>query len=361
MKDFSSLAFFVGTALQERIVLEIFSNLYGLPPDKMPKILSLNNYYKLGLRIDNLSITHTFKEVITKPWYDRPLSLKICELFPFILQLIFVSRLSKYFIFFVDTGILERVAIHILKQMGGRILVLQDGLKRKPKTRGPGSLTWFGGGGAHRYLLMGKRYLSMIKNKSADIVGSPIYNNRVFPVPRGEKILFINQCFARYGEISEDDEFSFVQQIVKTASAYGPLEVRLHPHNNFRRYCHLKSPQVEISIQKPIAQSLKDAGIVLAINSTVILEALVLGRPVVTLNWHPSPFEQPIGNVVIQCWSINEMRDILSYWQRDKTNALCPSIEDVQEEVENFIAFSRHESSARIIESIEKFMGADSK
>jgi hypothetical protein len=361
MKDFSSLAFFVGTSLQERIALEIISDLNHLPQFKIPTIISLNNYYKLDLRIDKLSVTHTFRDVITKPWYDRSLGLKLCELIPFIWQLIFISRRFKYFLFFVDTGILERVAIKILKQMGCRILVLQDGLKRKPKYRRQGSLTWFGGGGAHLYLLMGRKYLSMVKNGPVDIVGSPIYDNHVRPLPRGKKILFINQCFAKYGEMSEDDEFSFVSQIVKTASVYGPLELRLHPHNNPRRYLHLKSPQVEVSMQKPLSQSLENAGIVLTVNSTVILEALVMGRPVITLDWHPSPFEQPVRKVVTHCENENELRKLLSLWKGDKKNALFHPIEDAQQEVESFVAFSSHESSSRIIKSVEKFIISDPK
>jgi hypothetical protein len=356
MKDPSSLGLFIGTSIQERIALEMAPALFNSPHISALKFISLQNYYRLGLKTGRLSFALTLKDMVTTPWYDRSPALKFCSLLPFIYQLGLLSRRTKYFLCFVDTGILERVAIKTLKGLGCRMIVLQDALKRRPKHGTPKSLTWFGGGEAHLYLLMGQRYLSMTGNNRAIVVGSPVYDNQVNPQPPGGKILFVNQCFARYGEMSEHDELSFVRQVVKTASPYGRIELRLHPHNNQKMYGQFRSEQVEVSMEKPLIQSLKEAGIVLCVNSTVMLEALAFGRPVITLDWHPSPFEQPVRNVVTHCRNLNELGEILSCWRNNPPKNLSPPIGDVRKEIESFIACTGQESKSRIVAAIEQFM-----
>jgi hypothetical protein len=87
----------------------------------------------------------------------------------------------------------------------------------------------------------------------------------------------------------------------------------------------------------------------------VILEALALGRPVVTLKWHPSPFDQPISDVVTSCSDREEMCALL---KRFKTSQHVAGIdpESLQDVISSFIAFDGTESRDRIVSSLEAFV-----
>ena len=166
---------------------------------------------------------------------------------------------------------------------------------------------------------MGERYREMVMpGRAVEIVGSPIYDNRILPLPLGQNILVVNQCFAKYGEVSNDVEYNFIAQVLKDAVRYGPVELRLHPHNDLKRYQTLTSPLIKVTQKQSLRQSLIDAGIVLLVNSTVILEALALGRPVLTLAWHPSPYEQPVGDVVKCCKNQRQMCWELENWKNTR-------------------------------------------
>ncbi|MFC1813509.1 hypothetical protein ACFL03_12560 [Thermodesulfobacteriota bacterium] len=355
-KALHSLAMVVGTFQQQRIAREIIPLFKAENYIHIPTIVSLDGYYQFGLKLDNLGPVMSLNSIAHSPWYDRPFLLKLCSLLPFIFQMFLISRRFSYVLFFVDTGALERTAIIVLKRLGCRTIVLQDAMKRKPRYDKPGSLTWFGSGGADLYLLTGKRYLSMVQCNRSTVVGSPIYSNQVIAKPLGNKILVINQCFARYGEMSVSEEVAFAKKVVENASAFGPVELKLHPHNNPREYSLLRRPGVEVTQHKPLSRSLEDAGIVLSVNSTVILEALVLGRPVLTLDWHPSPFEQPVRTGITRCESLNEMCKALNRWRQVGPKSLLFPIQAVQQEVEEFIAYSGNDAKMRIAKAIERFV-----
>lgn len=321
----------------------------------MPAILSLEKYYQFGSDLHLLGKVILLKDIIDKPWYDRSSFLKLLSLPVFIWQFFLLSRKFSFFLFFVDTGVLERTAIKALKFLGRRTIVLQDGIKRKPAYEAPGALTWFGGAGADLYLVMGKHYLEMTGKKNTEIVGSPIYNNKVKSAIYGNKILVVNQCFARYGETTKKIEFRFIKQIVKAASGYGKVELRLHPHNNPEQYIKLQSSGVDVSWNRPLKQSLDNAGIVIAINSTVIMEALIRHLPVIVLQWHPSPFLQPFNTGIIKCKNISEMRMALESWVKSKVSSPDP-VETIQKEMESFVACTGHESVVLIVQMLDKFI-----
>ncbi len=258
--------------------------------------------------------------------------------------------------FFVDTGVLERSAIFFLQALGCKVAVLQDALKRRPKFGSQRSLTWFGAGGADLYLLMGERYRSMVRSgRAVEIVGSPIYNNRIESLPLGKNILVVNQCFAKYGEVSPDIEYNFIARVLEDAVCYGPVELRLHPHNELKRYRNLASPHISVTHKRPLRKSLIDAGIVLSINSTVILEALALGRPVLTLAWHPSPFDQPVNEVVTCCKDQKQMCAALERWRNNPQPAKAEP-DKLQSIKGSFIAYDGDESKKRIIAALESFI-----
>ena len=281
----SSLAIIIGTGIQEKICCQIIPDFYDSKVIGTPVVLSLERFYRLGLSHEGMKNIRVLKDNFSKPWYDRNLPQKILSLIPYLYQLLLLSFKINYFLFFVDTGILERSAIYFLRLIRCKTVVLQDAMKRKPRFSSPKSLTWFGSGGADLYLLIGERYKSMVRhNRPTEIVGSPIYKNNITPLPFGENILIINQCFAKYGEVNPEIEYEFIFEVVREAVQFGPIELRLHPHNDFQRYQALDSFNIKITQKQSVIESLMNAGIVLCINSTVILEALILGRPVVTLD-----------------------------------------------------------------------------
>lgn len=352
----SGLAIAIGTGIQEKICRAIYPVLRQSSLLSRPEIVSLERYYRLGLCHDGFEHLRILRDSLPQPWYERSRVIKLLSLAPYLWQLFLMSFKTKHYVFFVDTGILERSAIFFLRALGCKVAILQDALKRRPTSGSQRSLTWFGGGGADLYLLMGERYRPMVwSGRTVEIVGSPIYKNGIEPLPPGKNILIINQCFAKYGEVSLEDEYNFVVQVIEYAVCYGPVELRLHPHNEPKRYMNLSSSRVKVTKRRPLRQSLTDAGIVLTINSTVILEALALGRPVMTLAWHPSPFGQPVNDVVTRCNNQGQMCAALERWKKNQ-QPLTVEPEKLQKIINSFIACDSDESKNRIVKALEFFV-----
>ena len=347
-------AIFIGTALQQKIFRALQQEIEKNTFLCQPLAVLLEDYYKLGLNLDSYNSKIKLKCLIVKPWYNQSPILKLISLLPFIFQVCYLSRKYQTFVFFVDTGILERTAIKVLNGLGRRTIVIQDALKRIPKNKKKKALTWFGSGNASYYFVTGSRYASMITNKRVQIIGSPIYDNAVKTASLGEKILIINQCFARYGEMTLRDELEFMAQVVKKAAFYGPVELRLHPHNDLLVYKHLESNDIEVSQSKPLFHSLKEAGVVMGVNSTVLLEAMILKRPVIILDWHPSPFENPITVGVIRCKNISDMCGELKKW-KNKEQVTKNSELERKMEIRSHIAYSGKESIDKIIGALSRY------
>ena len=350
----TNLSIFIGTGIQEKLTARILPHLLKSLSAESISIVSLEKLYRLGTgKINFQSVIHINDFQWLPAWYDRSRELKLLTLIPYSIQISKLGIKSKNNLFFVDTGILERSAIFILNKMKRKTIVLQDAMKRKPKDGEKGIINWFGNGKAGNYLVMGQYYYEMISSRKAHIVGSPLFKNKISSrQTKGNKILFINQCFSKYRETTIEEETGFVKEIISTVSKLGPLEIRLHPHNDFSIYKPLSGKNIEISQKKPLAESFKEAGIVLAINSTTILEALAYGLPVLVLEWHPTKFELPIQENVMHCKSPEEMTDILLTWKKNKNDFYNPSITSIQKELKNHIAFSGQESIDNISKAI---------
>ena len=350
-QSFQQPVIIIGTYLQKRIALTFYDKLATKLNHHKPIILSLDSFYQFGVKVNEFSDFIILKNLFRKPWYNRGFILKLLSLPDFTRQIICLTRRHKYFIFFVDTGILERTAITILNLFGCQTLILQDAMKRPHRFANKRSLVWFGGSRADLYLLLGKRYLPMIRSGKTKIVGSPIYNNMFTPLPLGNKILILNQCFACYGEISESLEYNFIHQLIELVSEVGPVELRLHPHNNPELYESLANKNIEVSYKKPMHSSLSEAGIVLAINSSAILEAMAAGRLVFTMDWHPSPFHHTVKNGIIPCKSLEDLRDKLKKW-KDVITLPSKLSDNICHELHAQIAYTGEEAVTMITDAI---------
>ena len=350
------LAVVVGTNLQKRILSAIYEKLQEKLYPLEIVVLSLDSFYQFDVTLDEFSEVIKLRSLFNKPWYDRGVFFKLISLPGFAWNFIRISRSCTHFVFFVDTGLLERSAIMVLNRLGCHTIVLQDAMKFPPRFASKRSLLWFGGGNAELYLLIGERCLPMVQRGETRIVGSPLYNNNYKKLPRGKKILIFNQCFARYGEVSEDFEYLFMKQVVDVASQFGEVELRLHPHNSPERYEDIVSEKVEVSYQKQMAYSLESAGILLAVNSSAILEALAVGLTVITLDWYPSPFNHQIEKGIIPCESIELLSDKLSEWRKKGCAFGNFSEDEILHELHAQIAFSGCESVDMIVNEIDSFI-----
>jgi len=351
----SALAIVIGTDLQEQIARKIIPAIRRIPGISRLAVISLDGYYRFGFRHEDCGEVISLRGVIDKPWYDLPRPFKLVSLLPFAFQFLRLSRKFNHFLFFVDTGILERTAISILNGFGRHTLVLQDAMKLHPKKDHPRSLRWFGRGGADLYLVMGERSGSMVRGKSR-IVGSPIFSKSFNPIPPGRNILVINQCFSLYRDVSERVEFEFMEEVTKAASDFGPVELRLHPHNLPSRYLTLSSSRVAVTQNIPLSVSLENAGIVLLVNSTVVLQALASGRPLLSLDWHPSPYLLPLKEGVVACHTIDDMIKALASWKNGGQLNPCPPEANIKHELESFIACSGKDSVERIVRTLESYL-----
>ncbi len=348
------LAVVVGTALQKRIAAAIIQPIQQGAFLSEVTILSLDAFYQFDVDTSDIADTVRLGSFLKQPWYDRSRIVKLLSLPSYLWQIYVLSRRFRYFLFFVDTGVLERSAIRLLKRIGGYSLVLQDALKLPLKSCRKG-LTWFGSGGADLYLISGRGIIPMICSGRHAVVGAPLFGDTVKHQPLGDNILFINQCPARYGYGTEDDEFAFAKEVVGKAAEIGSVELRLHPHNHVKRYLALNDRHVTVTYDRPMAKSLRDAGIVLTINSSTMLEAMAQGRPVLALDWFPNPFENNIRDGVIRCASLHDMRSALLQWKSGQPLAIAGG-RDVQREIERFIEYSGHQSVARFVEIISGFI-----
>lgn len=356
-KSPSKLAVVVGTNLQKRILSEIYGKLREKLYPYETIIISLESFYQFDVTLNEFADVLKPRSLFNKPWYDRKVFHKLISLPGFIWNFIRLSGDCTHFLFFVDTGLLERSAIMTLNLLGRYTIVLQDAMKMPPRFASKRSLRWFGGGNAALYLLIGERCLPMIQRGESRIVGSPIYDNRYKKLPRGGKILILNQCFARYGEVTEEFEYSFIKQVVDVASQFGTVELRLHPHNIPEKYEDLISENIEVSYNIPMSDSFEEAGILLAVNSSAILEALAVGIPVLTMDWYPSPFEHhQIERGVISCESIEVLREKLCCWKTGKELFTDLTDENIQKELQAHIAFSGKESIDVIAGEINAFI-----
>ncbi len=350
------LAIVVGTDVQRRIAEKLQPRLSGSRYGDPPAIVSLADYYRFGLRGDELRNVITVPNRLARPWYGWRPWQKPVPLAMFLADFLVLTRRYEGFLFLVDTGVLERSAIRMLRFLRRRTIVLQDALKRKPRDARPGSLRWFGGGGADLYLLMGERFRDMVMGGRVAIVGSPLYSTQPVARSEGNKILVVNQCFARYRETSLEVEVEFVREVVQVARAFGDVEVRLHPHNDPQAYEFLVEDGIEVTRDRELTSSLAEAGIVLAINSTVAMEALAAGSVVVLLTWHPSPYDCPVRRGAISCRDLEELAELLQTWSRGELGASASPAE-VASELTALIGFEGDASLDRIAEELDRFFG----
>lgn len=170
--------------------------------------------------------------------------------------------------------------------------------------------------------------------------------------PDGKDILFVSQTISLHDEIKPDINPGFTylgleegkviknllenfDQIVAEFQVTG-IRFRLHPSETKFRHHELTNrfPSVPISLEKPstksLAESVKDAKVVMGINSMAIYEAHVLGRPAFAIRPLPStcitipiPEEQKLDRAV-DAKKANVLKEHPEYFDHHPFEDLLP-------------------------------------
>ena len=139
-----------------------------------------------------------------------------------------------------------------------------------------------------------------------EITGQPRYDNwqkhraKSSPINTGKPIIvFASQPFALYQECSKEEEDSFLVNLAKTMAQIEGLDfwIKLHPRDS-KDYIHnlfssAGIKDITLVNDKDIYEVLNQADLLLAVNSTVISEAIFLGIPVIIIDFPCSPWSEP--------------------------------------------------------------------
>ena len=170
--------------------------------------------------------------------------------------------------------------------------------------------------------------------------------------PDGKDILFVSQTISLHDEIKPDIDPGFTylgleegkviknllenfDQIAAEFQVTG-IRFRLHPSETKFRHHELTNrfPSVPISLEKPstksLAESVKDAKVVMGINSMAIYEAYVLGKPAFAIRPLPStcitipiPEEQKLDRAV-DAKKTNVLKEHPEYFEHHPFEDLLP-------------------------------------
>jgi hypothetical protein len=238
-----------------------------------------------------------------------------------------------------DFGTLEQSLLRVTRSLGVRSLVVQDGVigPAQPKAlrgrHGSGgplfALKWllkvflqrallgisssrFGHGGTDLVAVTGqyvKDFLIAQGRRAEEVlvVGQPRFDAlerrtsrvarpacaRQLNLPEDRKVvLFITQAFSTYGYLSEEEEEATVEKILDGLVALGPdvcRVLKLHPQERPDRYAPLLTrrgwnDKVIVTKDVDLPSLLRCSDLVVTVNSTVALEAVILGIPIITVN-----------------------------------------------------------------------------
>ena len=143
------------------------------------------------------------------------------------------------------------------------------------------------------------------------------WKNIEYATPEGTQCLFIGSL-ARY---DNDTLISCIRRVVSTNPSDMPIRLRLHPfaeissRDKLWLWIQKRNRRVEISTKTPLRTDIEQALVVVGMSTTVLHEALLLGRPVIQLS-HPQYLETV---------DLDEVRGVL------KRDFRMLSIDDIQQ------------------------------
>ena len=200
-----------------------------------------------------------------------------------------------------DLGYIERQCILIARRYGAKTVLLQDGLYRTdPYENGWRTESLIqGDGGCDLVCTWGENLTERLEQRGVcakiAVTGNPKYdlfrmdtenrkkNDRI-------KVLFAGQCHARYERCSVSTEIEIHEKVIKYLIQRDDADVvfKLHPHQNSDDYNHFNTlfgPNVKILKEGDTLSLIDEADLVISIDSTVSVEAVVKNTPVIMLGF----------------------------------------------------------------------------
>lgn len=348
----------IGTHYQSLITDKIYNDLKKLNKLADCKIISLEKYYRFGIKFCNKDKIIYPPNLFRKGWHDCNKSVKIIYLLSLLCSFLLLSKQIKYFIFFEDSGVLEYLTIKLLLLIGCKVVILQDGIKSDKQfiKKNSSFKRGFGKSGANLYLIRSNIYKYYILKKSKIIVvGSPFNYLRDKLSISKNKILLIHQCFHKYKITPEQYEIDFYSNIARICHNYGPVELRIHPQGDPSRFLFLRKHGIDITWrEKDISQSIAESNIVASVSSSAIADGILSDKIVIILDWHISEHRIPYRRGVTVCRSIVEFSEVLNRLSLEP-QANKSSLLNVNEK-KRLVTFWGTKSIQKICSSIDLFL-----
>ena len=263
--------------------------------------LSFDHYYaqnaESALRKTQFSVTSLPSSKEIKDWWSYELE----QTRPFIeearlhIDALFFETRPSVLIVGNDWGPIEQTCIRTAEQYGTQTIFLQDGMHQAfpldPQDRIHSPR--LSDGGCDLSLVWTAETIEQLAARGIygdlRVTGNPRYD-RLFNLVRkksenGYTVLLATQCFARYGQTTPAQEVSMYERILRQLLERKDVRVliKLHPQTNIEQSYHKLAEgfgeRVAIVENEDSLETLEQVDAVVAISSTVYLEALSAGIP----------------------------------------------------------------------------------
>lgn len=227
-----------------------------------------------------------------------------------------------------DSGLLEYLVVRWAHEQGKPSLLVQDGLRRQrkvPERLTPRKRFWrflmrlargywqsegYGHGGCTRIAVSGPATKEQLVQEGISdhriiVTGQPRYDHlRLAPlraktnVQEPATVVFADQPFGAW-ECSEAEEHSFMLNVLRELCEIDSILPVIKPHprrprGQLRNWIEQEQLQkVKVCDEPNMISVLQTTDLLIAVNSTAGLEALILGIPLVTLEFPGTPWDEP--------------------------------------------------------------------
>ena len=215
-----------------------------------------------------------------------------------------------------------------------------------------------------------------IRREKLAIVGNPVYDSApplpversvdvrfFFGLPPDRKIvLFGMQCFHRHKVAKIDDEIAIVKDLVDLFREIPSFDliIKLHPENDYDMYRELffkwNPPSTVHLIKDEFSprELLAISDAFMTVYSTMALEALVYGIPVITLDYTPVRHRLNLEPATFSAKSSQDLKRILSEWRDDTHILIKDKVKQVLDSELANLGFASEKAAEVILDLVGK-------